>query len=114
MKLFLDDEREPLFVFGEGEHLDWVIVRSVWAAKQVLQTGLVKEISLDHDLGANLPTGYDLCKWMTENLLWPETVHFHSMNPVGAKNMQAEYDFYIKHKDEIENPHGNIKMLRNS
>lgn len=95
MKLFLDDEREALFVHGEANARNWVVVRSVSAAKEVLSTGEVTEISLDHDLGADLPTGYDLAKWMTEKKLWPAVVYFHSMNPVGVHNMMAEHNFYL-------------------
>lgn len=42
-----------------------------------------------------VPTGYDLCKWMAENDVWPQykpTVH--SANPVGRVNMQSIIDRY--------------------
>ena len=43
MKVFLDDERIP-----PG---DWVLVRWPEEAIDLLKTGKVSEISLDHDLG---------------------------------------------------------------
>lgn len=107
MKIFLDDEREPNWVYDpyiyEEFAKDWTVVRSVEEAIKLLTTEVVTAISLDHDLGYQVPTGYDLCKWMTANAKWPEDVSFHSANPVGVKNMMAEWEFYKKYKEEITN-----------
>ena len=41
------------------------------------------------------PTGYDLCKWMAENDIWPiNKPTVHSANPVGRVNMQAVINRY--------------------
>lgn len=96
IKLFVDDEREPYMVdVCENAPSTWIIARSYQAAIDVLSTRAVSHITLDHDLGDG-PTGYDLCKWMSANFAWPDNVTFHSMNPVGKKNMMDEYSSYLK------------------
>jgi hypothetical protein len=87
MKLWLDDIREA----PEG----WVHFTSPWKALEaILRLGdKIEAWSLDHDLGENVPTGYDfLC--MIELLLAqglevhiPAEVYIHSANPVGRDNM---------------------------
>lgn len=94
MKVFLDDVRNPESIY---EYTDgWITVRTVEEAKTLLLTKQVVSMSLDHDLGENQPTGYDLTKWMAENDCWPKSyVWVHSMNPVGAQNMYAMIDRYF-------------------
>ena len=51
-------------------------------------------ISLDHDLGENVKTGYDFLtwaeNWFSENKeTHIPTFEVHSANPVGVKNMQS-------------------------
>lgn len=89
MKLWLDDIREA----PEG----WVHFTSPWKALEaILRHGdMIEEWSLDHDLGDNVPTGYDfLC--MIELLVAkglevhiPAEVNIHSANPAGRDNMLA-------------------------
>lgn len=89
--VFVDDVREP------PDEL-WVIARNYTSALLLLRTGLVKVISLDHDLGLNkygaeTLTGYDIAKWIEGevyhgNLIAPE-IQVHSANPVGRKNIEA-------------------------
>ncbi|VAW81561.1 hypothetical protein MNBD_GAMMA12-2513, partial [hydrothermal vent metagenome] len=56
MKVYLDDERPT----PEG----WVRVYWPDEAIELLKTGKVKEISLDHDLGDDeRGTGYDVVLW---------------------------------------------------
>ena len=54
MKVFLDDVREP--------DQTWVWVKTYHDAVKLLVTGLVIQISLDHDLGQDSKdkTGYDV------------------------------------------------------
>jgi hypothetical protein len=59
MKIFLDDERMP----PDG----WIHVHWPHEAIELLQTGNVDEISLDHDLGNDEQgTGYDVILWIEE------------------------------------------------
>lgn len=81
MKLWLDDIRPA--------PAGWVWCKTATEAVRYLsQDGLVEEASLDHDLGENQPTGYDLCKWMAETGAWPkQRPEVHSANPVGKEAM---------------------------
>lgn len=107
--LFLDDIRFPEDVrYDYGPHSNIRICRSmddaIWAVKQY---GLPSFISFDHDLADNQylldpnkneKTGYAFAKWfcyyvIDNNLELPAefNYHVHSMNPVGAKNI----DYYM-------------------
>ena len=81
IKLWLDDERPA--------PKNWTHVKTVQEAKTLILQGIVTHISLDHDLGTP-ETGYDLAKWIEEqayNGLYFISCECHSMNPVGAKNI---------------------------
>lgn len=85
MKLYLDDLREP-------KTTGWLIARDVETALELFKTGLVTEMSLDHDLGDNVPTGYDFLNKVEELVLtkgynFPKC-NVHSANPVGVAKMQ--------------------------
>jgi hypothetical protein len=86
MKIFLDDERPT----PEG----WV--RTYWPSDVIalLQTGTVKELSLDHDLGDDLRgTGYDVIVWIEEAVALhgfiPPKIHVHSANASAREKMHA-------------------------
>lgn len=85
IKMWLDDVRPMPF-----HYTHWV--KSASAAIELLKSGMVEECSLDHDLGNDYETGYDVAKWIEENAnlgnLSYIKCHVHSQNPVGAKNMK--------------------------
>ncbi len=86
IKLFLDDERTP----PEG----WVYIRRPEEAIDILKTGKVAEISLDHDLGDDAGgTGYDVLLWIEEAVaireLVPPRMIVHSANPSARQKMEA-------------------------
>ena len=85
--IFLDDTREPGDVYTESGK--WVVARDIETVKSWLYKGLVRNMSLDHDLG--LPeTGYDLLCWMEATNTWPKgDIVVHSKNVVGRQNMLA-------------------------
>lgn len=113
--LFLDDERMPSNVTWVNlpENVDWTIVRSYTQfVETILQKGLPKFISFDHDLAdehyiqsimlnekigmfeynsVEEKTGYDCAKWLVEYCMQkgidvpPYTVH--SMSIVGRENI---------------------------
>lgn len=85
MKVFLDDEREA----PEG----WVRVCWPEEAIELLKTGRVQEISLDHDLGDDdRGTGYDVVLWIEEAVITadfkPPIVKVHSANSSARKKME--------------------------
>ena len=109
MNLFLDDIRRPSNVGLNDDN--WVVVRTAEEAFEILKQGNVADLSLDHDLGmtykrtSGLPysesyndlakTGYDLCKWMCEQNVWPSgQIYIHSSNPVGRQAMKQLIDRY--------------------
>lgn len=100
LRVWLDDSRPA----PPG----WLHLRSVSAAQSLLGAGLVREMSLDHDLGwcadciregkhlrqtrhrhcPHTPTGYDLCVWMADQNVWPPVPPaVHSGNLEGGARM---------------------------
>ena len=89
MKVYLDDERAT----PEG----WV--RTYWPDEtiELLKTGNVVELSLDHDLGDDeRGTGYDVILWIEEEVALrgfiPPKMRVHSANSSARQKMQAGID----------------------
>lgn len=95
-KLFLDDERTPVFE-------DWVIARSSNEAIELLkERGIPTEIALDHDLGGD-DTSMKYIRYLIDyvfcnDLRLPKDFRYyiHSMNPVGAKNIERLMKGFVK------------------
>ncbi|XAQ41722.1 hypothetical protein PEE19_14430 [Ralstonia solanacearum] len=86
MKVFLDDERAT----PDG----WRRVYWPEEAIQLLKTGFVEEISLDHDLGDDgRGTGYDVILWIEAAVALrcfnPPKITVHSANSSAADKMRA-------------------------
>jgi hypothetical protein len=69
-------------------------VRSPKDAIDILKTGSVGEISLDHDLGDDVRgTGYDVILWIEEAVATqdfdPPKIIVHSANPSARQKMEA-------------------------
>jgi len=85
MRVYLDDERKT----PQG----WVRVYWPEEAIELLQTGEVIEISLDHDLGDDeRGTGYDVVLWIEEaviiNGFMPPKIYVHSANSSAREKME--------------------------
>lgn len=85
MKVYLDDERTT----PEG------YIRVYWPeeAIELLKTGNVTEISLDHDLGDDEHgTGYDVVLWIEEQVYTqnfkPPIMNVHSANSSARDKME--------------------------
>jgi hypothetical protein len=88
--VWLDDTREA----PEG----WIHVTTPEEAIELLRSGEVEEISLDHDLGLATSeaerTGYDVLVWLEEAVAigaWNHAlpvIRIHSANPVGQRRME--------------------------
>ncbi|MCM2370615.1 cyclic-phosphate processing receiver domain-containing protein [Aporhodopirellula aestuarii] len=85
MKVYLDDERTT----PDGWH------RVYWPdeAIELLKTGTVTDISLDHDLGDDdRGTGYDVVLWIEEQVALhgfvPPSVKVHSANVSARTKME--------------------------
>lgn len=86
MKVFLDDIRNP-------PDDSWTVVRTARDCFSLLENEQVEVISLDHDLGENVQTGYDVANWIERKVfLHPSykcpDILIHSANPVGRQNIQ--------------------------
>lgn len=86
MKVFLDDERTP----PDG----WTLVRWPEEAIELLKTGQVEALSLDHDLGdeGDRRTGYIVLQWLeeavfTQGFLPPAEILVHSANSSARQKM---------------------------
>ena len=86
MRVFLDDERPT----PDG----WV--RVFWTSETIalLQTGMVDELSLDHDLGDDeIGTGYNVVLWIEEAVALrqfkPPRIYVHSANSSARERMLA-------------------------
>lgn len=106
MKVYLDDVRET----PNGWHRTYTAEETI----DVLKTGQVTHLSLDHDLtpahynGAlDSQTGYAVCLWLENEVMenpdfkMPE-VTLHTMNPVGRKHMERSLEVirqYIELRD---------------
>jgi len=98
VKVFLDDVRPT----PDG----WV--RCYWPDEviELLKTGKVEVVSLDHDLGDDTRgTGMDVCKWIEQTVyengfdggFIPPAVLIHSANPVGRENMEFSISWFSHH-----------------
>ncbi len=82
MKVFLDDFREA----PDG----WVRTRTSQETIELLKTGQVEILSLDHDLGGDdtIGTGNTVLVWLedqvaTKGFRPPSEIFIHSANPAG-------------------------------
>jgi len=86
MKIFLDDIREAPSGYIRAYNYQEMI--------HLLKSynGHIEEISLDHDLGEEDKTGYDVLLWIEEQQATigyiPPKIKIHSANPVGCSRME--------------------------
>ncbi len=104
-RMFVDDVRDPAWVYPDQDVSDWLVCRTVEEAQHVISDlGWPSRISFDHDLGDNIPTGYDLAHWLVEQDLdgnhMPDNFSYavHSANVPGRNNIQGLLDGYLRHK----------------
>lgn len=90
MKIFLDDILTPL-------DPDWITVKTTEECINLLKEpkNNINILSLDHDLGnETTSTGYDVCKFLVKNNIFPPEINIHSQNIVGALNMKKLLEHY--------------------
>lgn len=103
-EIFLDDERMPCSAM-----FDAVIVRDFWAFKRtIVERGIPKYVSFDHDLGFSKHTGMDCAMFLIAMMFdyKPSNVedfqyYVHSQNPVGAENIRCFMENHLR--EIIEN-----------
>lgn len=89
MKLYLDDER--------AAPVGWVRVDNVEDCISILKSCDVSDLSLDHDLGREDQTGYDVLAWMEEEIRYgsynpPQNMAIHTANPPARERMTQALD----------------------
>lgn len=104
LRIWLDDERAPKDWLPHtrwfrdrdpSELLEWVWVRTVPDAIELLEAGGIAELSLDHDLGEEGEgDGYDVLLWIEERVAAdesyvPPVIHIHSSNVVARQRMES-------------------------
>lgn len=105
MNLFLDDTRpapDGYTLFETAEQLI-MFLGTNW--------NKVKIISLDHDLGDDRMTGYDVIRFIEEELhtdggptYVPFEIYIHSANSVGHQNMERGLRAIRKRENELRPP----------
>lgn len=94
LRVWLDDERPT----PEG----WVTTRWPEEVIELLKTGNVAEVSLDHDLGDDEHgTGNDVVLWIEEQVITqgfkPPKIRVHSANPSAKIKMEAGIASIVRH-----------------
>lgn len=102
LREILEGTPRPLRVWLDDDLVDrkaphgWVHVETAWQAIELLDTGRVVELSLDHDLADDRLNGRGIhvVNWLGEQqevharMLWPEDgITIHSANPSGRDGM---------------------------
>lgn len=103
--LFLDDTRVPQDVtwIRLPTLVPWTVVRNYEQFKnKILEKGIPKFISFDHDLGEKEASGYDCVNWFIHEVLLNNNIQFpeytvHSMNPIGAENIKELISSYRRY-----------------
>lgn len=118
MKVWLDDQpdiRGPNFPKEEG----WIHTRWPEETIELLKTGQVEVLSLDHDLGEDVGytkprTGYDVMLWLEEQaktnpqFVPPKHIQFHTNNAVGRQKMKiSAQQMYKAYWKRIGDPRAN-------
>lgn len=92
MKIFLDDLRKP----PDG----WALLLTAKHCIMALKTQYVDEISLDHDLGLEDETGYDVLLWIEEQVITkgyiPPKIRIHTANISARHKMELALGSIIK------------------
>ena len=90
-KIWLDDVRKA----PSG----WIHIKTVEDLIPFFEKNYnkIKEMSLDHDLGENIMSGYDFITWLEEKVFAGKyktipNIKIHSANPVGRKKMTQGLD----------------------
>lgn len=105
IRLWVDDD-----LIDRAAPPSWIHVLTAWDAIRLLRTGLVIELSLDHDLGdeESCGRGVDVVDYLIEQqesegrVLWPrDGITLHTANPVGRDTMARAIERYAGKTREV-------------
>jgi hypothetical protein len=98
MKVWLDDDLDKPDMPNRHTPEGWVGVKTAQEAIDLLKTGEVDEIDLDHDLGDEILTGngYDVLLYIEKALVSqgfvPPKINIHTANPSAREKMERAVD----------------------
>ncbi len=75
----------------------FVLARNAAECIELLRSCEIDVLSLDHDLGWDEPTGYDVAQYIVESGKYPRDIYMHSSSAMGRSNM---FQLLYKHKPE--------------
>ena len=104
MKIYLDDDD-----MNRPTPIGYVRTHTAQETIDLLSNNEVESISLDHDLGDEelCGNGYQVMLWIEREVAMndyipPETIEFHTANPIGRLKMQQSLDYinaYLNRRD---------------
>lgn len=117
LRVWLDDD-----LVDRAAPEGWIHVTKASEATDLLATGRVVELSLDHDLGDDQihGRGIDVVDWLCrqqeehDRILWPRVITIHSANASGRDTMVRAIERYagkVGHVEKSMTPGGKPKLL---
>lgn len=111
VNIFLDDERDPIFVSDIFPFQEWVVLRNYDEFCQFVDSNLerIGLISFDHDIASYDSDGFEktgkdaasyLCGLCMDRSLELPDVFVHSQNPVGKSNILS---YFLSYLNSVEN-----------
>lgn len=96
MKIYLDDA-DPIQHPSRKTPEGYTRMRTVEQVIEAIKTGTVEAIHLDNDLGSGYTEGYEVMRWLEEQVLTnaipdehvPRHMYFHTDNTVAKPKMKA-------------------------
>lgn|SRR5690554_5273766 len=73
----------------------FVLARTAEECMLLLQDCEINILSLDHDLGLDQPTGFDVVKFMVQHGRYANDIYLHTSSAMGKSNM---FQLLYKHK----------------
>jgi len=113
MNIFVDDERMP-----PAPEWQWEVFRDCGKAIAAIvrNQGNIEILSLDHDMGQDVPTGYDIASWLekevwTNGMIPPKILRVHSANPVGKQRILQCFESIVRFCfQSIYEKHGSVTL----
>lgn len=93
MKLIIDDVRSARMVVGTTDAPNWKVVQGSDEALELLESGVVEEVSFDNDLGIGQMEGKKLFAKMVDLIVGgkiprPSYIGIHTDNIIARREMQ--------------------------
>lgn len=106
IRLWIDDERSMPLGYNHNAATSKTAIAAI--ANTIKYAYHLELISFDHDLGGD-DTSRPVMLWMIEHNAWPDTIRFHTANPVGREWLVGMAQRYAPDHVNIDitNPYDN-------